>query len=154
MGDVFHRMSVNQNPIKLRKRPTPRETNSLRFCRVEPKTTRMTPLNQPVNDRLKPAHFLPRARASPASLPAVVEIPAIPAVPAAPVVTPAVPAAPAALEVSPNSSRSVDKSPPQPDASISSTDPAVPLAPVLDPVSWPLPTRFGRRPRPPDRLNL
>ena len=26
--------------------------------------------------------------------------------------------------------------------------------PALDPESWPLPTRFGRRPRPPERLNL
>ena len=26
--------------------------------------------------------------------------------------------------------------------------------PALDPEVWPLPTRFGRRPRPPDRLNL
>ena len=26
--------------------------------------------------------------------------------------------------------------------------------PALDPDVWPLPTRFGRRPRPPDRLNL
>ena len=40
-----------------------------------------------------------------------------------------------------------------------SEDPVVARAadfqsPVLDPVDWPLPTRFGRRPRPPDRLNL
>ena len=29
-----------------------------------------------------------------------------------------------------------------------------PVAPRLDPDSWPLPTRYGRRPRPPARLNL
>ena len=29
-----------------------------------------------------------------------------------------------------------------------------PVSSCLDPVDWPLPTRFGRRPRPPDRLNL
>ena len=36
------------------------------------------------------------------------------------------------------------------------TPPAPPSAPPpsLDPESWPLPTRYGRRPRPPDRLNL
>ena len=28
------------------------------------------------------------------------------------------------------------------------------VSPRLDPTSWPLPTRYGRRPRPPDRLNI
>ena len=32
--------------------------------------------------------------------------------------------------------------------------PAASPAPPLDPSAWPLPTRFGRRPRPPDRLNI
>ena len=32
--------------------------------------------------------------------------------------------------------------------------PSLDIPPPLDPVEWPLPTRSGRRPRPPDRLNL
>lgn len=45
-------------------------------------------------------------------------------------------------------------SPPSPSAP-PSLDPDVPSpAPALDPEVWPLPTRFGRRPRPPDRLNI
>ena len=32
--------------------------------------------------------------------------------------------------------------------------PAQGCPPTLDPEVWPLPTRYGRRPRPPDRLNL
>ena len=36
----------------------------------------------------------------------------------------------------------------------SAVDTVVPATPSLDPSIWPLPTRYGRRPRPPDRLNL
>ena len=48
-----------------------------------------------------------------------------------------------------------------PEASAVLSDPAVAVpaaapvpSPALDPVVWPLPTRFGRRPRPSDRLNI
>ena len=81
-------------------------------------------------DRLKPAFLLPgsdddAARVS-VSLPAT-PVAAVPAVPAD--------TAPGAVvEVA--------------------VDGPVPDAPGLDPDVWPLPTRYGRRPRPPTRLNL
>ena len=80
-------------------------------------------------DRLKPAATLPDPDPGPRPQQAV------------PVPPPASPVAAAAP------STAVDP--------VSSLDPAVSgLRPDLDPVAWPLPTRFGRRPRPVDRLGI
>ena len=81
-------------------------------------------------DRLKPAFLLPGpSSVSPSSL----------AVPSSPSSSP---------QPSPASSFSA------PSPSPSAPDPAPSPDLSLDPVTWPLPTRYGRRPRPPTRLNL
>ena len=83
-------------------------------------------------DRLKPAFYLPEVAAS--SLPAV-------SAPAAVVATaPSVAQAPVPTSVA----RAPVPTSPAPDLP----------TPSLDPSAWPLPTRYGRRPRPPTRLNL
>ena len=79
-------------------------------------------------DRLKPAFTLP----GPADVDVRVPVP----LPAAPVGD--VPVSGAAVE----------------DAVVGPLPDAVPVTPCLDPDAWPLPTRYGRRPRPPARLNL
>ena len=59
--------------------------------------------------------------------------------------------------VSDGRSSTVATSAPAAAASTPSAAPAAAVPPspsVLDPDAWPLPTRYGRRPRPPDRLNL
>ena len=88
-------------------------------------------------DRLKPVSFLLESAAAP---PAAAPPAAVP------------PAAPAPSSLSPPLS-----TPPVPSVSPAPATPVPagrPGIPALDPVDWPLPTRFGRRPRPPVRLNL
>ena len=80
-------------------------------------------------DRLKPAYFLPGTAALPTPQPQG-------AVPLPPPCPPA-----AGSSSAPPDASDDERSAPAP-------------APVLDPETWPLPTRYGRRPRPPSRLNL
>ena len=93
-----------------------------------PKTFVLLRRGKPVTvtvDRLKPAFFLPESAPLSPSSPRPVSSPADPVV--------------ASLPPQP---------PPLAPAPVSSPSPA------LDPQDWPLPTRYGRRPRPPTRLNL
>ena len=83
-------------------------------------------------DRLKPAFTLPGSADVDRRVPLpTVDVPVGAPAPGSAVVDAAAAAVDAEADVSP-----------------------VPVAPRLDPDSWPLPTRYGRQPRPPARLNL
>ena len=84
-------------------------------------------------DRLKPAHVLPVRASVPATPPSVGSFPS-----SSPPATsaPSSPS-PSSVPLSPSPAASLDTAPRR-----------------LDPDVWPLPTRAGRRPRPPVRLNL
>ena len=86
-------------------------------------------------DRLKPAYFLPDAATLPVTPPR--SRTAVPSSSPRPPAT--VPVSVPPVSQFPDGGRSVSASP---------------SAPALDPDLWPLPTRYGRRPRPPSRLNL
>ena len=88
-------------------------------------------------DRLKPAAELPFSSSAPPSGTAD-HSPAV--------------SSPPAVAVSPQASTPAGSFPSAVAVSSQVSTPAP--APSLDPDIWPLPTRFGRRPRPPDRLNL
>ena len=88
-------------------------------------------------DRLKPAAFLPGSASS--TPPSGSLLPT---------------SAPSSGALPPSSAPLPSSSPSGASQDGSSVLVPPPLRPALDPVAWPLPTRFGRRPRPPDRLNL
>ena len=102
-------------------------------------------------DRLKPAAFLPEI-GHPGRLPGLGSqvLPGRDEIQDAPINADVAPSPSPAVSVAESppaaSSSLVDVVPPQ----SSSAAPS----PALDPDDWPLPTRYGRRPRPPDRLNI
>ena len=93
-------------------------------------------------DRLKPAHALPSSPPASAA--------------SSPVSSAVIPSATATI--SPPTSvpvRSPSTSADRPSSRRRAASPDPPVSPSsLDPAEWPLPTRYGRRPRPPSRLNL
>ena len=96
-------------------------------------------------DRLKPAYFLPGTAALPTLQPQPQPQPR-----PQETLSSAVPA------TEPEDDRSAT-APRRPPSALLTAAPPVPderSTPVLDPEAWPLPTRYGRRPRPPSRLNL
>ena len=94
-------------------------------------------------DRLKPAHLLPQSGLSTSSLGPRPRAPPTPPTP-----SPSGPPFPSSDSV-------VLSDSPVAQPLSAAPDPAVgAVVPSLDPSVWPLPTRYGRRPRPPDRLNI
>ena len=92
-------------------------------------------------DRLKPASFLPAQDPDPPSGPRPDPLPSRPP-PGPPPPGPSSAAAP------------LDPVPVGPPLTDESRPSSLDSAESLDPEVWPLPTRYGRRPRPPARLNL
>ena len=95
-------------------------------------------------DRLKPAVLLPEAPTSAAT----------PLSPCSPAATP--PSDTRTPQSDPLPAPSGPQPPPSsgPQSSAQPADLQSSSSPRLDPDSWPLPTHYGRRPRPPSRLNL
>ena len=129
---VFLRVDAVRRPL------VPPYLGPFRVLHRGDKTFKILQNNKPVIvsiDRLKPPSLLPEAAAVP--VPPPQSRTAVPSPsPAAPVPLP-----------------SSSSSPPL-SSDITLLAPASAPASSLDPDVWPLPTRYGRRPRPPDRLDL